>query len=146
MLRRAESAYLSHRDTTTLYDSHNFETHPYTGNYYPNTARPSLLSVMTNNSTNLSPRINTSRINKQYINNLPEKLIIEQVHKPKAAENKYTSNDSTLALNPLNYTRKSVNLNNEVKGMTIGKMMMMSNGERTKLVENRIQDRHEIYI
>ena len=134
MLRRAESAYISYRDTM-LYDN-NFESHP---NGFNGTKTP-LYSAISSNSANATPRLNTSRLNKQNLNISTEKLVVEQVNKLKT-ESRHAAYDSSLPLNSASYVRKSAAMGNEVKGMTIGKMMMMSNGERTKLIENRIQDR-----
>ena len=135
-MRRAESAYINHRDLM-LYDNHNFESHPYNSSNFSNGNKTPIYSAVSNSSANSSPRINTSRLNKQNLNMSTDKLVVEQVHKSKT-DPRYAIHESS---QPLNAMRKSAVLSNEVKGMTIGKMMMMSNGERTKLVENRIQDR-----
>jgi hypothetical protein len=140
MMRRAESAYISHRDLMS-YDNHNFESHPYNGTNFNQIGNKNLLySSVSNNSANTSPRINNSRLNKQNLNVSTDKLVVEQVNKSKT-DPRYAIHESS---QPLNAMRKSATLSTEVKGMTIGKMMMMSNGERTKLIENRIQDRYSL--
>ncbi len=145
MPRRAESVqtFSNHRDQILNdgHNYHNFDSHAYLGNYYANAARVTSSSALSSNSPIPSPRLNTSRLNKNQNTSIltestprPTQLIVEQVQK---FDNRRTPNDLSNSYNQ----RKSATLCNEVKGMTIGKMMMMSNGERTKLVENKIQDR-----
>lgn len=119
-------------------------------NYNPTTRVT--ISPLSLTSSNATPRTIGNRVNKYSnyldVNNLSSRnphtqLIVEQVQKANTTINRRTPNEllSSQPLNAMQSARKPTAPNSDLKGMTIGKMMMMSNGERTKLVENRIQDR-----
>lgn len=66
-----------------------------------------------------------------------DRLVVEQV--PKFSTHGRSSIEFSEPLSTMRSSR--TNANSDVKGLTVGKMILMSNGEKTKNFENRIQDR-----
>ena len=68
-----------------------------------------------------------------------ERLVVEQV--PKFATQRHSSIEFSEPLSSVRTSRPAAN--SDVKGLSVGRMILMSNGEKTKNVENRIQDRYD---
>lgn len=86
-------------------------------------------------NTTMAPVSSTPRVATKIST---ERLVVEQVPKFSSSQRR-----SSIEFNePLSSVRTSrTNANADVKGLTVGKMILMSNGEKTKNFENRIQDR-----
>lgn len=93
--------------------------------YKPKTT--SQTSMITTLPTTIGKNANTS-----------EQLKVEQIT-PHTNKIRLTANELSSSIN-LNKFMTNKN-DSKIKGMTIGKMILMSNGERTKQFENRMQDR-----
>jgi hypothetical protein len=106
-------------------------------------------TVTTLTSSLVSPRLYKPKYNQTSLSTLSSlssrvkntntsELKVEQVasHTNKI---RLTANELSSSLNLNKFTTNKND--NKMKGMTIGKMILMSNGERTKQFENRMQDR-----